>query len=442
MRSAKIAAVSVVSAILAAACIVSVLADESFAEEASGFKWGFDERVRQTYIENGFDLWDDNPDDWHFIRVRTRLWCEYTPSGRIKLYTGLNNEHRHWFKSTRGYEDEDFEINELIFEKLYISIDDIFGYPLSITAGRQNIMYGEGFLFMDGGPIDGSRTAYFNAVRVKIEAEDRSLELHFLSDPSWDRYLPTLNCQRQPLIEYDETGAGIYYTDSSVEKHKFEGYYFYKNEKDEDDLTPESDIHTIGGRASGEAGASFRYATEWAFQLGDLGSADRRGFGGYLHGTYMLGSAMKPSVTAGFIYLSGDDPETGAYEGWDPLYSRWPKWSELYIYTLASTGRGVAYWENLVAPYMRLALRPSEKISAEASLYYMGSAESEHPHIVWAPGFGDGKRRGLLSAVKVAYRMNKNLSGHLLWERFDPGDYYGDDADAANFLRWELFYTF
>ena len=132
--SVKNAAAGIAAAILAAACIVSILPNPSLAGEDSGFSWGFDERIRQTYIENGFDLWDDNPDDWNFIRVRTRLWCEYAPSGRIKLYAGLNNEHRHWFKSTRGYEDDDFEINELIFEKLYISIDDIFGYPLSATS--------------------------------------------------------------------------------------------------------------------------------------------------------------------------------------------------------------------------------------------------------------------------------------------------------------------
>ncbi len=36
--------------------------------------------------------------------------------------------------------------------------------------------------------------------------------------------------------------------------------------------------------------------------------------------------------------MSGDDPSTDDNEGWDPLFSRWPKWSELYIYSLATEG--------------------------------------------------------------------------------------------------------
>ncbi|MBN2184731.1 MAG: alginate export family protein [Candidatus Krumholzibacteriota bacterium] len=443
---AKSAAVKVILLVSAALCVYGPLAGSSIAGETDTFKWGFDERIRQTYIENGFDLWDDASDDWNFIRVRTRLWCQWKPAGGVILDAGLNNEHRHWFKSTRGYEDDDFEINELVFEKLCLSINDILGYPVSIIAGRQNIMYGEGFLFMDGGPLDGSRTGYFNAVRMRVEKDKRSFELHLLSDPSWDKYLPTLNCQRQPLIEYDETGAGIYYTDQSLEKHKIEGYYFYKNEKDEDGLVPESDIHTIGGRLSGKTGGCFSYASEWAFQLGGYGNADRKGFGGYLHGTFLSDSRMNPSLTVGVIYLSGDDPETEDYEGWDPLYSRWPKWSELYIYTLATTGKGVAYWENLFAPNIKLTLKPLEDMTAEASLYYMNSPEDPPADGRDLPGlgpvFGEGRVRGFLSAVKISYKMNKNISGHLLWERFDPGDYYNEGTDTANFLRWELFYNF
>ena len=444
--SAKNAAVKMMLAALVIICIHWFGAVRSCAEEQAAFRWGFDERIRQTYIENGFDLWDDNPDDWNFIRVRSRLWCQYSASSRVKLYAGLNNEHRHWFKSTRGYEDDDFEINELIFEKLYISINDILGFPVSIIAGRQNIMYGEGFLFMDGGPLDGSRTGYFNAVRMRIEDEKRSFEFHLLSNPSWDKYLPTLNCQRQPLIEYDEAGAGVYYTDQSPENYKIEGYYFYKNEKHEDDITPESNIHTVGGRLSGKAGVSFRYAAEWAFQLGESGDAGRKGYGGYLHGTYQMRCAMEPALSAGFIYLSGDDSGTEDYEGWDPLYSRWPKWSELYIYTLASTGNGVAYWENLFAPNFKLVLTPARKTTVEASIYYMIAPEDAPEGGLniagLGPIFGDGSSRGLLSAIKISYKMNKNLSGHLLWEMFDPGDYYNAGMDTANFLRWELFYNF
>ncbi len=39
------------------------------------------------------------------------------------------------------------------------------GMPLTATVGRQDIIEGVGWLVMDGTPLDGSRTVYFDAAR-------------------------------------------------------------------------------------------------------------------------------------------------------------------------------------------------------------------------------------------------------------------------------------
>lgn len=419
---------------VALACVLVLAAAVPAAcEEEPSFKWGFVERIRQAYIDNAFDMDEAEEDTWHYIRVRSQLWCSWEPVEDWMLYVKLNNEHRHWFASTRGYEDEDFEIDEFIIENLYISAENIGGSPFSVTAGRQNIMYGEGFLMMDGGPLDGSRTAYNNAVRVNATVEKRTLELHFLSNPSYDRYLPVVNSLRRGMIEYDEKGGGLYYTDESFAGKKIEGYYFFKNEKSESDGY-ESNIHTIGGRFSGAVRERFRYAAELAYQTGDIGDADRSGFGGYIHGTYAFQVRMEPSLKAGFIYLSGDDPYTRDCEGWDPLYSRWPKWSELYIYTLALE-QGVAYWSDFAAYNTTLSLRPMRDITLNASAYLLETAST--------PGGLFGIERGFLSIISLKWAMNRNLSGHLLWERFAPHccSIYGSD-DPADFLRWEIMFRY
>ena len=152
-------------------------------------------------------------------------------------------------------------------------------------------------------------------------------------------------------------------------------------------------------------------------------------------------------MTAGLIYLSGDDPHTREYEGWDPLYSRWPKWSELYIYTLAGEN-GVAYWNNLLAPYLQLSLRPEKRIELIGEAYLM-YAPQEAP-IVFAPGDplpvddtdAGTQERGLLTRVWLKWRATEYLAGHLLWERFAPGTFYDTDADTAHFLRWEFIFTY
>lgn len=404
-------------------------------EEDSIFSWGFQERVRQEYLLNSIDLEDDLDDDRNHIRFRTQLWFSIKPRKDMELYIKLNNEHRHYMKPERDLDFEEY-IDELIFESLYLEISDIAGSPVSVTLGRQNIMLGEGFIYFDGNPLDGSRTAYMNAVKVTVEGEMRSLMMHALSNPQKDQYLPVLNARdNRYLIESDEKGWGIVYTEKSRQWAELDGYYYYKIEEESELRSVETRLHTMGTRFGGTLLGDFDYAVEAAYQTGSYGSADRTGFGGYIHLTYSPEMQYSPEFTIGTIYMSGDDGETPEYEGWDPLYSRWPKWSELYIYTLV-TEHGAAYWDNLIAPYGRFALRFNEHLQFLAILYEMRAPE--RPLAYGSGIFGNGLDRGLLSKVRLDWKWNKYVRGHLTWEQFVPGDYYADGSDSAHFLRWEF----
>jgi hypothetical protein len=400
------------------------------------FGWGYRLRLRQEYIENATDFSNASSDINNYLRVRSQLWGSWAPSTQWKLFSMLNNEHRHWYKSNKGLEDKPFEIGEVIFENLSVEGKRLGGTPFGFTAGRQNLFYGEGFICWDGGPLDGSRTAYFNALVFTGSFGKRRLDAHFISDPEKDKYLPVINDQNQSLIEWDETGAGLYYTDESFTGRKLEAYYFYKNEKDKDEVFPESNIHTIGGRVSGRAIQRLTGAAEGAVQLGDRDGADRFGYSGYLYGMYALPVERAPlALGAGALYLSGDDPATGRFEGWNPVYARWPKWSELYIYSLARE-KGVAFWQNLSSTWFGIDFKPDERLTLEGRLYLMWAPEG--PPEPGSPPFGTGNYRGTLSIVKLNWKLGEYLSGHLLWESLRPGDFYAEGSDRADFLRWEI----
>ncbi|MDD3642417.1 MAG: hypothetical protein PHQ19_03030, partial [Candidatus Krumholzibacteria bacterium] len=161
-----------------AAILVPISAAADLQVDRGLFDWGFNLRVRQEYIENGFDLSSEAADDWSSIRVRSQLWGNFRPAENWRLHLMLNNEHRHWLKSNRGYEDGDFEIDEVIVESLYLQGRKIAGTPFGLTVGRQNLFYGEGLVCWDGGPLDGPRTAYFNAAVAHIEWGKRRFDLH------------------------------------------------------------------------------------------------------------------------------------------------------------------------------------------------------------------------------------------------------------------------
>ncbi|MBU0982664.1 MAG: hypothetical protein KKA42_02255, partial [candidate division Zixibacteria bacterium] len=142
------------------------------------------------------------------------------------------------------------------------------------------------------------------------------------------------------------------------------------------------------------------------------------------------------TVTIGAIYLGGDDPETQENEAWDPLFGRWPKWSESYIYTQLRED-GVAYWSNLASLYGVLACSPAPGLDFSLSYHHlMASVRSTltYPDSTVC----GGETRGNLVIGKLGYRINDRLTGHFLWEGFVPGDYYRDDADGYSWLRAEL----
>jgi hypothetical protein len=400
------------------------------------FDWGANLRLRQEYFANVFDFSEPAADDQNYLRVRPQLWASWTPNDRWKLHAMLTNEHRHWFKSTKGLEDADFEIHELIVENLYVEGKKLGATPFGFILGRQNLFYGEGFVCWDGGPLDGSRTAYFNALVLKAELETRRIEAHFVSNPARDDYLPVVNDQDQRLIEWKETGYGLYIVDESLAAKRLEAYFFYKNERGADGDRFENDIYTIGGRASGKAGGDLSFAAEGALQLGSSGANDRLACGGYASASYRLKAA---TLAGGGIYLSGDDIETDRYEGWNPMYARWPKWSEFFIYTLVNE-KGPAYWENVASGWLGADYAASDRVSFEGRLYLLWAPEANGNE--FGPGNGasgdDLARRGALSSVKLVWNANRNLAGHLLWESFQPGDYYAGDKDTAHFLRWEI----
>ena len=83
---------------------------------------------------------------------------------------------------------------------------------------------------------------------------------------------------------------------------------------------------------------------------------------------------------------------------------------------------------------LRLACTPSEKTSANIYLQHYWANEET--------GLGDGDDRGDLLGVLYEYALTQDVSTHLLFEWFNPDDFYQDDADEAYFARWNMLVKF
>ena len=416
--------------------IVFLMGGAVLAQEQSKFTFALTERLRFVSWDNVIDLDDATNDQRSFTRHRTSLAFNYAPLPSLAFGAKLTNEFRYYFKP----DDLDFEIHELIFDQLFVAWKRPAGLPLDMKLGRQNIILGEGFVIMDGHPLDGSRSIYFNGGRVDWHlSKTRTVTAFGVRQNRTDDFLPVINDQSQALIEHPEEGFGLYYSGQHG-SHRLDAYFIRKNELG--DAAHSAQIHATGLRGVFKLTSQWSLTSEGALQMGSRGNADLSAWGGYFHADYATNQRLPwpAKLTVGGIALSGDKRSTEKEEGWNPLFSRWPKWSESYIYAqIREFGGRVGYWSNFSSLYATLGFDLGQPVHLDLSLHKLGAMEPALPKIgsSWTPGTD----RGLLFTAKMTARLQKQLNGHLIFERLCPGDYYPDTADAYNWFRFELLYS-
>ena len=420
-------------------CLCLFISENHAQDNSSNFRFGFTERTRFVTWDNAITLSDAADAGNTFTRHRTSIWGDWRPMDNLQFYAKFTNEFRYYFKP----DNRDFDIHEIIFDNLYVKFTPSPSIPVTLTLGRQNIILGEGFVVMDGHPLDGSRSIYFNAARADVKLSNNdNLILFYTYQPTTDDILPLINDKNQALVEKPETGIGIYYQtkfDNSLSLH---AYVINKKVDTTAIDSVEEKFNTFGARVNFPLTENISLTAEAAYQNGTTGSNNRNSYGGYAYLDYSTGFAvpLPKKVSAGVITLSGDDSSTKDVEGWDPIFSRWPKWSESYIYTqILENGGKVAYWSNFISIYGKLFFDISDMFNLDVHYHHMLS-QYEMPSTSLLAS-GGGTTRGDLFIAKLNAAIDTHLTGHILLEHFMPGNFYTPSADGYTWFRCELMYN-
>ena len=430
------------------------------AEAKDPVRYGFDLRLRQEAFDEipirpgGVTRGGRN----NYYRIRPRVWGEVDLLDNVLFRARIVNEFREWtypdMSAAAQRSNYDFA-DEYVFDHLYLDIKDLLDKRLDIRIGRQDLIYGTGKVVLEGNPKDGSRTIYFNAVKAVWKGiENTTIDavgiynesLDDLAIHDADRDLTGFSKYNDDMTE---SGAILYLKNKSLPELPFEVYAMYKNESDwtrkptattSVDVA-ELDVGTLGVRLMPVFGAGLSGNLEVAYQLGSRGSVDTSGLmvDGLVAYAFPDAPEAKPTVDVGVYYLSGDDPSSkGDDEGWNPLWARYPQYSELYVY--AWDGEAAGRWSNLMMPKASFSVSPAKFVKTSAMVGYMLADEDDGP--------GTGKDRGMLYVAKGEFNLGggylakrDKLTGHLWLEVLDPGDYYAVN-DTSYFARWEILYTF
>lgn len=420
-------------------------------EGSPTFKFGLNERLRHTYMNNNLDFNAEKDDEQGFFRIKTSIWGEMGLGKNFSARMALTNEFRPYTIVRQPDKDADKKMtfDEIFFDNLYLKYTTSSQNPLTLILGRQNLIYGEGFILLDGSPLDGSRSIYHDAVKISWKRGDLTADILGISNPVYDDRMPTIAFYEedklylglgkvdghQSMNEGLEEALGLYLTKKPAKGTSLEGYYFLKTEDIE--KTEKLTVNTLGGRVVHPFNEKLALTAECAYQMGDQGDNSISAYGGYANLAYTVCPSKKGIATAGINLLSGDDPETADIEGWNPLFSRWPKWSELYIYSqtaeIIGGRRKVAYWTNTLAPNVKLVIDVHPKVNLTLWAHHL---QAFHP-----TSTGEGKTRGNELQLWLKFNINKYFTGHFLYDYFMPGDFYAT-KDGAQFIRGELMYNF
>jgi hypothetical protein len=433
----------------------------------SWLTWGGDLRLRNEYFNNALTLSDVVPaHEQDLFRVRARLWSSVMIDPDFSFNVRLAAEPRIWVdpafaKQHPGMGTED---RYGIFDNFNLKWTKAFGLPLTITAGRQDVQFGDPlnwWLVADGTPGDGSWSFFLDSVRATLDVPEIKTKFDVVCIDQHAKpgeWLPILgNPSTYSVVEQNERGVILYASNKSLPDTQVDGYFIYKRDDAVFAYSDTGEIYTLGGKISGTPSPNWRYSAEGACQWGwkvdssvktpvNLSTVRRdiQAYGWNARLSYLFKDPMDNQLSLVGEYLSGDNPNTtGKDEMFDVLWGRWPRFSELYIYSYPMETAGkIAQLNDILRIGPSWTIVPMKGMTVSATYNAWFAPQDVPTRTLKASLFSEsGHFRGNFFQVFVKQQFSKHLSGQVWGEILKEGNYYAR-RDLLSYVRAEMQVSF
>lgn len=406
-------------------------------------KWGADLRAREEFLSNAQQNSSLAVPDKNHQRYRFRVWADITPVDYFTFSARAMYALRYFIEpeSTEGWES-----GEVMFDNLYATIKPVDS-NWRLRIGRQELMdLDQRWLVQDGTTRDGSRTTFFDAARFTWECPDEETTIdavYLYQCAESDAWLPPIDMQntRKYLAEDDIQGGMFLVRNKHFEKTIIDSFIIYKHEYPGDLASSiYGDSVTIQPKVSVKWNEHWSMVAQAAGQFGKRNDRDFLAYGADAKVTYAFQDVVKSKVWLGFEYLSGDKGGNGTDNGFDPLWARYPRISEIMAYTRVESGRACDY-SNMYSPYVGYSFISVTDLCFTGT--YRPMFAPENPDNAYKKYHTeDGHFKGHLIQGKAEYQFTKHIKTQAVIETIIPGNYYTDLADdTALFIRGQVFLT-
>jgi len=433
------------------------------------------ERIHESYLlgrpvgpygTSSFTL-GGGGNSYAFVEQRTRLHASADLTDNVSAFVEFDSIDT-WGEDFRsnyldGVDGRADTSDDVELFQAYVEVGNVFGQPLRIRMGRQEMKFGSGWLVGTAPPPDPFIAMSFDAIRLTYEWDDITI------DAWWSKL-----ADRSPIEEDGDVDFyGIYATllksegeepegeEDAADKVAFDIYWMYVRdgagyhdttgnaalERFErraglDDYSPTS-LHTAGARVSGQRNAfdwEFEAAYQWgeADALGALfvpvggGYGDDKArwntWGGHGEVGYTFEGSLSPRLYLSGSYYGGEDNREVSFWNWlnpyrrgeasvsfNRLFTEW--WEDWFFDTTATSN----FWRVTLGA----TVQATEAVEIGMDLRYLRAVSGfDYPVIRGLPFItekGD-KDLGWQASLYVSYDYSDDITFEVGWAHYFVGD--------------------
>lgn len=432
----------------------------AMAVDLANVKYGGQVRLRGYAFDN---VWDFNDaggiDEWDVFRLKASVWTSVDVGDNITAYVKLTNQnYGEGVTGAEGKTEVDNVSNKVFLDNAYIDAKNVLG-PVSLRLGRQNLIYGTGFVILDGQSQFASTSIFFDGVKASMNITDNiSIDAFYMKDQE--------NIRWNTPEDDDITLMGIYLTAKGCPVIGGQQEFYALNREDENFLDAagtiksQKDIWMYGFRMSDKLDSGLDYSGEIAIQKGTaFNGSDQDALGYKMDLGYTFNIDLKPRIFGQYAFMSGDEAGTADYEGWDVFYGGWPQFGDLLAWKYVNIGDGVIpnAGGNPAAPILNAVWNPGSTVGGEAPYTNLSVATIGVSCVIDGkifPKVSYSKLRfdedvaavagvtnmdddfGDYYQISAKYQYSKALSFSLYYAMIQPGDAFVNQDDATEFF-WE-----
>lgn len=413
--------------------------------------------------------WDSRDSDFSVVEQRTRLNVDADFTNEVSAFIELES-YDVWGEDFRsdyvtGLDNRAVTNDDVEIYQAYIEANEMFGFPLRLRIGRQEMVLGSGWLVgnnqshveFPGLSFDGARLTY-------------ATDLF-----SVDAFYSTLFESGAFEQDGDISFAGVYASYLGLEDITIDAYWLWLRDgrslNDTNFIAPiewledifqlddydATSLHTVGLRAAGTI-AAFDFEAEAAYQFGDADQvgflfkpfiygddgADYDAWAGTAEVGYTLDIMWQPRLYLGGAYFEGEDNRDLTFIEWLNPFHR-PKSSvsfnrlfsdKTYSHFIDEIGELSNFW----TVYGGVTAQPTESIDFGVNVAYLESLETfDQPFNVSVGNFklplapalsfwttGTENDLGIETGLWIRYHYTEDLIFELGWSHLFTGDGLAD----------------